>query len=132
MSHEFDDHLKSCGIVSQLTPPRTLQYNGVSKRRNRTLLDMVRSMMSHTNLPASFWGYAIETATLILNRDPTKKVNKTPYGIWYGKNPNLSYLKVWGCEAYVKCEALSKLEPRSEKYIFVGVEVCLDLMKSNT
>ena len=41
MSHEFDDHLKSCGIVPQLTPPGTPQRNDVSERRNRTLLDMV-------------------------------------------------------------------------------------------
>ena len=46
LSHEFSNHLKSCGIVPQLTPPGTPQRNGMSERRNRTLLDMVRSMMS--------------------------------------------------------------------------------------
>jgi transposase InsO family protein len=46
LSHEFSSHLKSCEIVPQLTPPGTPQRNGVSERRNRTLLDMVRSMMS--------------------------------------------------------------------------------------
>ena len=51
LSQNFDDHLKDCGIVSQLTPPRTPQWNGVYERRNRTLLDMVRSLMSRTNLP---------------------------------------------------------------------------------
>ena len=51
LSQNFDDHLKNCGIVSQLTLPGTPQWNGVSKRRNRTLLDMVRSMMSRTDLP---------------------------------------------------------------------------------
>ena len=54
LSQNFDDHLKDCGIVSQLTPPGTPQWNGVYERRNRTLLDMVRSMMSRTNLPISF------------------------------------------------------------------------------
>ena len=68
MSYEFGLHLKQCGIVSQLTPPGTPQRNGVSERRNRTLLDMVRSMMSLTNLPLSFWGYALETAAFTLNR----------------------------------------------------------------
>ena len=56
LSYEFDLHLKQCGIVSQLMPPRTPQRNGVSERCNRTLLDMVRSMMSLTDLPLSFWG----------------------------------------------------------------------------
>ena len=67
MSQEFDDHLKNRGIVPQLTPPGTPQRNGVSERRNRTLLDMVRSMMSQSDLPLSFWGYALETATFTLN-----------------------------------------------------------------
>ena len=56
LSHEFSDHLKSCGIVPQLTPPGTPQRNGVSERRNRTLLNMVRSMMSQSDLPLSFLG----------------------------------------------------------------------------
>ena len=51
-------------------PPGTPQRNGVSKRRNRTLLDMVQYMMSLTNLPLSFWGYELETAAFTLNRAP--------------------------------------------------------------
>ncbi|GJS57605.1 retrotransposon protein, putative, ty1-copia subclass [Tanacetum coccineum] len=53
-------------------------------------------MMNLTTLPLSFWDYALESATRILNMVPTKKVDKTPYELWYGKVPNLSYLKVWG------------------------------------
>ena len=59
LSYEFGLHLKQWEIVSQLTPPRTPQRNGVSERRNRTLLDMVRSKMSLTDLPLSFWGVCI-------------------------------------------------------------------------
>ena len=73
MSYEFGLHLKQCGIVSQLTPPGTPQRNGVSERRNRTLLDMVRSMMSLTDLPLSFWGYALEMAAFMLNRAPLRR-----------------------------------------------------------
>ena len=79
MGYEFGLHLKQCGIVSQLTPLGTPQHNGVSERRNRTLLDMVRSMMSLTDLPLSFWGYALETTTFMLNRAPSKSVKMTPY-----------------------------------------------------
>ena len=64
--YKFGIHLRQCGIVSQLTPPETPQRNGVSERRNRTLLDMVRSMMSLTDLPILFWGYALETAAFTL------------------------------------------------------------------
>ncbi|KAI3708868.1 hypothetical protein L2E82_38397 [Cichorium intybus] len=73
LTTNFMDHLKSCGIVSELTPPGTPQHNGVSERRNRTLLDMVRSMMSRSTLPLSFWGYALQTAARLLNMAPTKK-----------------------------------------------------------
>ncbi|GJX81490.1 retrotransposon protein, putative, ty1-copia subclass [Tanacetum coccineum] len=54
---------------------------------------MVRSMMNLITLSLSFWDYALESATCILIMVPTKKVDKTPYEIWYGKVPNLSYLK---------------------------------------
>ncbi|TLX70056.1 DDE-type integrase/transposase/recombinase [Labilibacter sediminis] len=120
LSQEFIDHLRDCGIVSQLSPPRTPQHNGVSERRNRTLLDMVRSMMSRATLPIYFWGYALETAAHILNLVPTKKVAKTPHEMWTGKPPSLGHIKVWGCEAFVRRDASDKLEPRSERCHFIG------------
>ncbi|KAK8986979.1 hypothetical protein V6N11_055296 [Hibiscus sabdariffa] len=120
LSHEFDELLKECGIVSQLTPPGTPQWNGVSERRNRTLLDMVRSMMSHSDLPISFWGHALETAAFTLNRVPSKSVQKTPHEMWTGKRPSMSFMKIWGCKAYVKHQMSTKLEPKSHKCTFVG------------
>nr|GEU61547.1 retrotransposon protein, putative, Ty1-copia subclass [Tanacetum cinerariifolium] len=93
ISQEFKDYLKACGIVQQLTPPYTPQHNGVSERRNRTLLNMVLSMMSLVTFVLSFWDYALESTSLIFNMVPTKKVDKTPYELWHGKVPNLSYLK---------------------------------------
>nr|GEW87200.1 hypothetical protein [Tanacetum cinerariifolium] len=121
MSQEFLDHLKKHRIIAHRTPPYTPQHNSVSKRRNRTLLDMVCSMMSQTTLLKSFWDYALESAARILNMVPTKKVDKTPYKVWHGQVPKLSYLKVWGCEELVKRDTLTKpdkLEPRSIKSIF--------------
>ncbi|GJZ91670.1 retrotransposon protein, putative, ty1-copia subclass, partial [Tanacetum coccineum] len=119
-SQEFKDYLKACGIVQQLTPPNTPQHNGVSERRNRTLLDMVQSMMNLTTLSLSFWDYDLESAARILNMVPTKKVDKTPYELRYGKVLNLSYLKVWGCEALVKRDTPDKLQQISVKSIFIG------------
>ena len=66
LSYEFGLQLKQCGIVSQLTPPGTPHRYGVFERRNRTLFDMVRSMMYLTDLPLSFWGYALEIAAFTL------------------------------------------------------------------
>nr|GEY41552.1 hypothetical protein [Tanacetum cinerariifolium] len=94
MSQEFLDHLKDHGIIAHCTPPYTPQHNGVSERRNRTLLDMIRSMMSQTTLPKSFWDYALETAARILNMVLNKKRDTL-------NNPE-------------------KLKPRSIKCIFIG------------
>ena len=57
---------------------------------------MVHSMMSVTDLPVSFWGYALETAAFTLNRASSKSVETTPYELWFGKKPKLSFLKVEG------------------------------------
>ena len=89
LSYEFGLQLKQCEIVSLLTPPGTPPCNGVSERHNHTLLDMVRFMMSLTDLPLSFWGYALETATFTLNRAPSKSVEMTPYELWFGKKPKI-------------------------------------------
>ncbi|KAK9024828.1 hypothetical protein V6N11_064734 [Hibiscus sabdariffa] len=91
-----------------------------SLRGEIEVLDMVRSMISHNDLPTSFWGHTLETAAFTLNRVPSKSVQKTPYEIWTGKRPNMSFMKVWGCEAYVKHQMSTKLEPKSHKCIFVG------------
>ena len=77
-------------------PPGTPHTNGVSEHRNRTFLDMVRSMMYLTDLPLSFWGYALEIAAFTLNRAPSKSVETKPYKLWFGKKPKLSFLKSLG------------------------------------
>ena len=93
----------------------------MSERRNRTLLDMVRSMMSLTNLPLSFWGYALETAAFTLNRAPSKnplRRHRMNYGL--ARNLSCHFLKVWGRNAYVKRLQPDKLEPKAEKCVFIG------------
>ena len=93
MSYEFGLHLKQCGIVLQLTPLGTPRRNGVSEHRNHTLLDMVRSMLSLTDLPLSFWGHALETTSFTLKRAPSKSVEITLYELWFGKNLSCHFLK---------------------------------------
>ena len=88
LSYEFGLQLKQCGIVSQLTPPGTPQRYGVSERRNRTLLDMVRSMMSLTDLPLLVWGYALETAAFTLKGHHLNPLRR--HRMNYGLAVNLS------------------------------------------
>ena len=67
-----------------------------------------------------FWGYALETAAFTLNGLPSKSVKTTPYELWFGEKPKLSFLKVWDCDAYVKKLQPDKLESKSEKCVFIG------------
>ncbi|GKB17133.1 retrotransposon protein, putative, ty1-copia subclass, partial [Tanacetum coccineum] len=80
ISQEFLDPLKDYRIIAYRTPPYTPQHNGVSGKINRTLLDMVRSMMSQTTLPKSFWDYALESAVrgyeALVKRDTLNKPDK--------------------------------------------------------
>ena len=117
---DFKDYLTQNGIVSQLTAPGTPQQNGVVERRNRTLLEMVRSMMSYSTLPISFWGYALNTTIHLLNLVPSKHVPKTPMGLWSGRKPSMRYLHIWGCPAHVLKGKPNKLEPKSEVCLLVG------------
>ena len=96
---QFTKFLEECGIVPQYTIPGTPSMNGVAERRNRTLKDMVRSMINHSTLPTSLWGKALKTVVYILNIVPTKAIDKTPYDIWTGKKPSLKHLHIWGCPA---------------------------------
>ena len=77
-------------------------------------------MMSNSELPKSFWGYALETAVYLLNRVPNKLVDKTPYEMWCNKKPVLAHIKIWGCLAYVKRIELDKLGTKSKICLFVG------------
>ena len=65
-------------------------------------------------------GYALETATFTLNRASSKSIETTPHELWFGKKPKLSFLKVWGCDAYVKKLQPDKLESKLEKCVFIG------------
>ena len=117
---EFKDYLSAEGIVSQLSAPGMPQQNGVAERRNRTLMDMVRSMMSYSDLPISFWGHALETAAYILNLVPSKSVPSTPTELWTGRQPSLRHVRIWGSPAHVLKGNADKLESRTEVCLFVG------------
>ena len=96
--------------------------NGVAERRNRTLMEMVRSMLSGTGLPSSLWIEALKTAVYILNRVPTKAVQKTPFELFKGWKPSLRHMCVWGCPSEVRVynPHEKKLDPRTISGHFIG------------
>ena len=120
LSREFKFYLTQEGIVSQLSAPGTPQQNGVAERRNRTLLEMVRLMLSYSSLPISFWGYALEIVTYLLNLIPSKSVSKTPTELWIGRKPSLNHTRIWGALAHVLRKEPHKLESRTEVCLFIG------------
>ena len=120
ISREFINFLSEQGITSQLSAPGMPQQNGVAERRNRTLMEMVRSMMSYSDLPISFWGHVIETAAYILNLVPSKSVPKTLTELWTGRKPSLKHVRMWGCPAHVLKGKTDKLETKTELCFFIG------------
>ena len=90
----FMKFLQENGIVAQYTLPGSPDQNGVAERRNRTLQDMVCSMLSNSNLPKVLWTEALKTVVYILNRVPTKAVLKTPFELFKGWKPSLQHVRV--------------------------------------
>lgn len=124
-NEEFDRFLKEEGIARKLTTPYTPQLNGVAERKNRTLMEMARCMLTQSKLPISFWAEAVATANFVRNRCITKTLDdKTPYELWHGKRPNVKHMRTFGEVAYMldKTPDKGKLEPRGIRCIFLGYD----------
>ncbi|CAJ2633694.1 unnamed protein product [Trifolium pratense] len=124
-SNEFLKYCEDNGIRRQLTVPRSPQQNGVAERKNRTILEMARSMLKSKRLPKELWAEAVACAVYLSNRSPTRSVlGKTPQEAWSGRKPGISHLRVFGSIAHVQIpdEKRSKLDEKSEKYIFIGYD----------
>jgi transposase InsO family protein len=122
-SKSFQNYCDMNGIKRQLPIAYTPQQNRVAERKNRTVVEMARSMLQTKGLSNSFWGDAVATSVYILNRCPTSALDMmTPYKAWYEKNPNVNHFRVFGCVAYVHIvdQKRQKLDPKSESCIFVG------------
>ena len=98
-SRSFTKFFEQHGIVVQYTMPENPQQNGVVERCNRTLMDMVQSMINNSLLPLNLWGEALKTAMYILNRVPNKAVSKTFFELWTDRKLSLGHLHVWSCSA---------------------------------
>eukprot|EP00253_Pinus_taeda_P004299 PITA_04299 len=122
-SSVFSTYCATHGIKRQFTTPYTPQQNSVVERRNRTVVEMARSMLQHKNIPNKFWAEAVFTAVYLLNRSPTQAVKgKTPEEVWSGRKPKISHLKVFGSIAYTWIPAAkrSKLDSKSQKLMMTG------------
>ena len=125
-SQEFEKFLDNNGIQHQKTTPYTPQQNGIAERFNRTIMEAVRAMLfdAGNDLPVSFWGDALITATYIRNRVITSVHGKTPFEVWEGKVPDLRHFQPFGIKADVIIPETQrtggKLGSRTECCIFIG------------
>ena len=124
LSQGFEAYLKLKGIKHEFTVPYSPEQNGIAERMNRTLVESARAMIAHARLPNSYWAEAIATAAYIRNRMPTTAIteNATPYKKWYGKKPNVTHFKVFGCTAYahIPDSQRQKLDKKADKLRFIG------------
>ena len=119
-------HIRGRGITIQVTAPYAHQQNGKAERYVRTLEDDMQTLLADSGLPFSFWGWAVRTAQYVRNRLPTSVLPSgiTPFERYHGRKPDLSHLRVWGCQCFVIIppELRSKGGPRRFEAIFVGYD----------
>ncbi|WCJ31588.1 Retrovirus-related Pol polyprotein from transposon RE1 [Euphorbia peplus] len=119
----FEEFCETKGIDHNFSAPRTPQQNGVVERKNRTLVEIARTMINERRLPKYFWGEAVNTACYVLNRVLIRSIlNKTPYELWKGRKPKIGYFRTFGCKCYVlnTKEYLSKFDSKADEAIFLG------------
>ncbi|GJW96066.1 putative ribonuclease H-like domain-containing protein [Tanacetum coccineum] len=115
-----------CGkksIKREYSVARTPQQNGVAERRNRTLIEAARTMLADSKLPTTFWAEAVNTACYVQNRIIiVKSHNKTPYELFRGRTPALSFMRPFGCHVTIlnTLEHLGKFDGKSDDGFFVG------------
>ena len=127
MAGKMGAHFASKGITLQRTVPYAHQQNGKSERYIRTLEEGGQALLADSGLPMSFWLDAMLTRQYLINRLPTSTLpsNTTPFKvITAGTKPDLSHLRVWGCDCYVAVpdEIRGKAGPKRFRAIFVGYE----------
>ena len=124
LSEPFQSFMLQHVILHQISCVDTPSQSGVSKRKNRHLLETVRALLFQMNVPKHFWDDAVSTACFFINRMPSLVLNwATPYHRLFPNNPLFPIApKVFGCTCFVRDVRLqvSKLDPKSLKCVFVG------------
>jgi hypothetical protein len=108
-----EEYLEEEGIKHEFSAPYTPQQNGVVERKNRTLIDMVRTMLGEFKTPERFWSEAVNRACHAINRLYLHRLlKKTSYELLTGNKPNVSYFRVFG----------SKCSPKAVEGFLLGYD----------
>nr|GEU47520.1 hypothetical protein [Tanacetum cinerariifolium] len=114
------------GIKREYSNARTLQQNGVTERKNRTLFKAARTMLADSLLPITFWAEAANTACYVLNRAlVTKTHNKTPYELLNGRSPILDFMRTFSCPVTIlnTLDPLEKFKGKADEGFLVRKKV---------
>ncbi|WVZ81105.1 hypothetical protein U9M48_028521 [Paspalum notatum var. saurae] len=119
----FENFCRDLGLEHQFSSPYTPPQNGVVERKNRTLVEMARTMLDEHRTPRRFWAVAVNTACYIANRIFLRAfIGKTSYELRFGRQPSVMHLLSFGCRCFVlkKAGHLDKFESRCLDGIFLG------------
>ncbi|GKV24662.1 hypothetical protein SLEP1_g34246 [Rubroshorea leprosula] len=147
----FVNHLVECGIKQQVSCPGTPEQNGIVERKHRHIVETGLTLLLHANMPSRYWVDSFSTAVFLINRMLAFVLNnKSPYYLLYGKVPDYSMLKVFGCRCfpYLRDYADHKLQPRHvifdehfmpytdltniSKHVAIDGEFCHDIQEPKT
>ncbi|CAI7834563.1 unnamed protein product [Closterium sp. NIES-53] len=127
-NHSLSSYCSSHGIRQTSTLPHSPEQNGVTERRNRTLMEITRCLLTHASAPRSLWSYALVHATLLSNLRPhSLRPTITPFQLWTGRQPSACPLRMWGCVAHVfvnpadRARQGGKLAPETQLCAFIGI-----------
>jgi hypothetical protein len=122
LSDEFTEHLETNGTTHKLTVHDTPEQNGVAERLNGILITKVRAMLHDSGLPKFLWGEAVRHAVWLKNHTSTKALQGlTPYEALTGNKPDLTDLRIWGCQVWVHDSTGSKLDSRAKEGYWVSM-----------
>lgn len=124
VNSQIEDFCAKNGIHHNFSAPRTPQQNGIVEGKNRTLVDIARTMLIDSSLEMNFWAEAVNTACYVTNRCLIRSmIKKTPYKLLNDKKPSIAHLKPFGCKCFVLNNGkddLGKFDARSDERVFVG------------
>ncbi|GKE13966.1 ribonuclease H-like domain-containing protein, partial [Tanacetum coccineum] len=120
---EINQFCEIKGFLRQFSVARSSQQNEVAERSNRKIIEAARTMLADSKLPTTFWAEAVNTACYVQNRVLVVKLhNKTPYELFHGRTPTLSFLRPFWCPVTIlnTIDHLGKFDGKADEGFFVG------------
>jgi len=123
-NEKFSSFCEKLGIFHNFSAPKTPQQNGVVERKNISLEELARTILSESSLPKYFWADVVSTVCYVMNQILIRPIlKKTPYELLNGRKPNIGHLKVFGCKCYILNNGkdnLRKFDEKADNGIFLG------------